>query len=161
MLVDRGAGRARCTLGPLSRNRGPVSKSSVAAAGLLVVALIGAPVAYTLGWVEIAIVLLTLPGVVAAVIALDVRSRLRRRVRGAEEWQRAVVRRLEQLPTAEAQPRARADVATYDDLIGTVRVIQAQYTGRLDHAQHSLDEAVRALRAHIDATTPEEMRTSE
>lgn len=138
-----------------------MSKSSIAAAVLVVVAVVGAPAAYTLGWVEIAIALVALPGAAAAVIAIDVRARLRRRAREAVAWQRAVTRRLAELPTAEAHRPARADGPTHDDLIGTVKVIQAQYTGRLDRAQRSLDEAVEALRAHLDAMPPEETRTPE
>lgn len=48
-------------------------------------------------------------------------------------------------------PPARAGVPTHEDLLGTVRVLQAQYEGRLDRAQSSLDEAVRALREQLDA----------
>lgn len=134
-----------------------MSKSSVVVGGLLVVALVGAPVAYALGWHEVVAALVTLPGVVAAVLALDVRTRLRERVRKAEAWQRALEMRVDKV-AAKARPPARAEAPTYDDLLGTVRVIQAQYTGRLDRAQSSLDEAVQALQAQLDAA---ETRTSE
>lgn len=51
------------------------------------------------------------------------------------------------------RPPARTGVPTHEDLIGTVRLIQAQYEGRLDRAQRSLDDAVRALH-RPDAPSP-------
>lgn len=138
-----------------------MSKSSIAAVGLLVVVLAGAPVAHALGWEAVTVALVALPGAVAAVVALDIRARLRERVRRAEAWQRTLERRVEAMATAQERPPARADVPTREDLVGTVGVLQAQYTGRLDRAQRSLDDAVQALRAHLDATTPGETRTTE
>lgn len=52
------------------------------------------------------------------------------------------------------QPKARADVVSPEDLRGTVRLIQAQYEGRLDRAQGSLDDAVRILRMQLGESTP-------
>src|SRR5690625_3228639 len=131
----------------------------------------------------VALALVALPGAVAAVLLLDIRTRLRVRTRRAASWQRGVderlsslegaVRRLpvhpevavpgdveravdaitERIQAAEnalERPPVRAGAATHEDLIGTVRVIQAQYEGRLDRAQASLDEAVRALRAELE-----------
>lgn len=150
---------------------------------LLVVAVIGAPLASSLSFDAVALGIVALPGAIAAALLLDVRTRIRVRHRRDEAMHRALERRFEELEraldelprrgqvataqdvrraaakveaevtssasrTVEAleRPPARAGVPTHEDLIGTVRVIQAQYEGRLDRAQRSLDEAVRALR---------------
>lgn len=122
-----------------------MSKSYLLAMTVVVVAVVGAPVAYALSWPALALALVAVPGAVAAAVALDVRRRLAERTRRAEAWQADLDRTLERLATAVARPPARADVPSHEDLLGTVRVIQAQYEGRIDRAQASLDEAVRAL----------------
>lgn len=122
-----------------------MSKSYLLAVAVLAVAVVGAPVAYALSWPALALALVAVPGALAAVVALDVRRRLAERTRRAEAWQADLDRRLESLATAVARPPARADVPSYEDLVGTVGVIQARYEGRIDRAQASLDEAVQAL----------------
>lgn len=122
-----------------------MSKSSLMAVAVAAVAVLGAPVAYLLSWPALAIALVAVPGALAAVIALDVRRRVAEQARRAETWRADLDRRLETLSTAVTRPPARADVPSYEDLVGTVGVIQARYEGRLDRAQASLDEAVQAL----------------
>lgn len=47
----------------------------------------------------------------------------------------------------QAEPAATAAPPTQQDVIGTVRVLQAQYLGRLDRLQGDVEEALAALRA--------------
>lgn len=42
-------------------------------------------------------------------------------------------------------PARTAPTTTHEDLLGTIRLLQAQYVGRLDRAQDSLDAATAAL----------------
>lgn len=46
-----------------------------------------------------------------------------------------------------AVPAASAPATTEEDLLGTIRLLQAQYVGRLDRAQDSLELATTALLA--------------
>lgn len=164
-----------------------MSRSKLLAVVLVVVAMIGAPVAQALSFEAVALGLVALPGVVAAALVLDVRTRGRVSARATAAWQRSADKRLgeleqalerlpqgaqvsgpddlnravqvitERIQAAEQtleRPPVRAGIPTHDDLIGTVRVIQAQYEGRLDRAQSSLDEAVRALRDQLAQASP-------
>lgn len=120
-------------------------------AGVVVAALavVGAPVAYALSWYEFTVLFLALQGAVVVAVALDIQRRVRMHIRRSNRWQGDTDRRINALSRVQ-QPRARADVATHEDLVGTVRVIQARYEGRLDRAQTSLNEAVRVLRTQVD-----------
>lgn len=69
-----------------------------------------------------------------------------RRARTLRPFVRKTVTAVAGAQTQEQGPRlAEADV------IGAVQVLQAQYTGRLDRMQESLDQAVAHLRAEGDA----------
>ena len=50
-------------------------------------------------------------------------------------------------PRPVAAPASAASTSTEEDLMGTIRLLQAQYVGRLDRAQDSLDLATAALLA--------------
>lgn len=100
---------------------------------LTVAAVIGA--AQRWWWLVVAcgMVLLT----VTLVVALDAD----RRARALRPYIRGEVARTGAAQVAQAPPVSEADV------IGAVRVLQAQYTGRLDRMQAALDEAVALVRA--------------
>lgn len=51
-------------------------------------------------------------------------------------------------------PTSVAPTAAPEDVVGAVRLLQAQYVGRLDRMQTTLDEALVALRDRDDASTP-------
>lgn len=71
-----------------------------------------------------------------------------RRVRGIRRFVRDEIRR--GAATAPALPTAPA--VTAEDVTGAVRVMQAQYTGRMDRMQTSLDEALASLAEHRSAS---------
>ena len=50
-----------------------------------------------------------------------------------------------------ATPSRTAPTTTQEDLLGMIRLLQAQYVGRLDRAQDSLDAATAALLAATSA----------
>lgn len=52
-----------------------------------------------------------------------------------------------------AAPAKAAPAATEEDLMGTIRLLQAQYVGRLDRAQDSLELATTALLAAAEERT--------
>lgn len=88
-----------------------------------------------------AMVLLT----AALVVALDAD----RRVRSLRPYIRDEVTR-----GGPAAPAQVAPPVSEVDVIGAVRVLQAQYTGRLDRMQAALDEAVALVRAEQSGTRP-------
>lgn len=71
-----------------------------------------------------------------------------RRMRGMRRFVRDEIRR--GAATAPALPTAPA--VTAEDVTGAVRVMQAQYTGRMDRMQTSLDEALASLAEHRSAS---------
>lgn len=69
-----------------------------------------------------------------------------RRTRSLRSFVRDQVRR--GVPVTGAQPApVPAPTVTHEDVIGAVRLMQAQYTGRLDRLQRSLEEALTQLAA--------------
>lgn len=53
-----------------------------------------------------------------------------------------------------AAPASSAPATTEEDLLGTIRLLQAQYVGRLDRAQDSLELATTALLAATQERDP-------
>lgn len=100
-------------------------------AGLLSLAATLAAVA-GLWWVVVLVV--TLLAAATLVVALDADRRIR-------ETRRFLHRELGRLEVAGAQQGRAAP--TTEDVVGTVRAIQAQYTGRLDRLQDAVEEVLR------------------
>lgn len=78
-----------------------------------------------------------------------------RRTRSLRRYVRDQVR--EVTPVVTVAPGSdvpvTAPTASPDDVVGTVRFLQAQYVGRLDRMQTALDEAIATLRDRGDATS--------
>lgn len=68
-----------------------------------------------------------------------------RRTRSLRNFVRDQLRRGVPVTGVPAAPAAPAPAATQEDVIGAVRMMQAQYTGRLDRMQRSLEEALSQL----------------
>ncbi|USQ80058.1 hypothetical protein NF556_21140 [Ornithinimicrobium faecis] len=105
------------------------------AAVLTVVAVVGALQEWW--WLVVGAAMLLLSAVL--IVAMDAD----RRVRGLRPYIRAEVARGAAVPTSAATPPTVSDA----DITGAVRVLQAQYTGRLDRMQTSVDEALAQLRS--------------
>lgn len=73
-----------------------------------------------------------------------------RRVRSLRRYVRDQVRE-----AAEVSPVGlpAAPAASPEDVVGAVRLLQAQYVGRLDRMQTALDEALGAVRDRDDTTS--------
>lgn len=119
----------------------------LAALIVVVLTVVATPITYALGWYELTVLLLAIPGAVASAVALDVHRRVSRDGQRSRRWQKEMDRQVAVLQ----RPPARADALTHEDLLGAIRLIQDQHEGRLERAQSSLDEAVRTLRAHLPA----------
>ncbi len=90
-------------------------------------------------------------GMVLLSLTLLVAMDADRRARALRPYIRGEVTRGGQLTqAATAQPPTVSET----DVIGTVRVLQAQYTGRMDRMQAALDEALAQLSARQDADRP-------
>lgn len=114
--------------------------AGAALAGVLtVVAVVGAVQEWW--WLVVAAAMVLLSAVL--VVAMDAD----RRVRGLRPYIRAEVARGGGALTAAATPPPVTDA----DITGAVRVLQAQYTGRLDRLQTSVEEALAQLRAQGEA----------
>lgn len=74
-----------------------------------------------------------------------------RRVRALRPFVRKTLAAVSGVQTQEQVQAPRLAEA---DVIGAVQVLQAQYTGRLDRMQESLDQAVAHLRAEGEAPQP-------
>ncbi|MBW8173043.1 hypothetical protein K0651_08285 [Ornithinimicrobium sp. Arc0846-15] len=91
-------------------------------------------------------------------VALDAwrRVRMTRRI-VRKELAKELARQLsESAPGMDDEGLARANtphLIEQADLIGSMRVLQAQYVGRMDRMQASIDDAVRRLEATGDAST--------
>lgn len=117
----------------------------LAALIVVVLAVVATPITYAIGWYELTVLLLATPAAMASAVALDVHRRVSRDGQRSRRWQKEIDRQVAILQ----RPPARADGLTHEDLLGAIRVIQAQHEGRLERAQGSLDEAVRTLRANL------------
>lgn len=123
-----------------------------AVVGLVLVALLVTGVALE-AWT-----LAALAGGVLALTVLVVQLDTWRRTRSLRDFVKTEVRRSAghvstSLPTDLAVPRRSA--VTEDDVMGAVRLMQAQYTGRLDRMQRALDDAVDRLGATGPGSGPD------
>lgn len=121
----------------------------VVAIAIAVVLTVTAVVAVVLEWwwLVAAAAMTLLSAAFLAALDADRRVRaLRPYIRG--EFGRSILRGKAGKPVLEAPPVSDVDV------IGAVRVLQAQYTGRLDRMQESIDQAVAVVRAEGRAATP-------
>lgn len=100
--------------------------------GLVLSAIATVAAAVGWWWVVVASSMGLLTG--AMVLALDGW----RRVRDMRRFLHAELRQLKEVEGPQVRPCASAD-----DVVGTVRALQAQYTGRLDRLQDSVDEVLR------------------
>lgn len=116
--------------------------AGAALAGVLtVVAVVGALQQWW--WLVVAAAMLLLSAVLVVAVDAD------RRVRGLRPYIRAeVARGGGGALTAAATPPPVTDA----DITGAVRVLQAQYTGRLDRMQTSVEETLAQLRAQAEGT---------
>ncbi|QDO87111.1 hypothetical protein FNH13_01210 [Ornithinimicrobium ciconiae] len=104
------------------------------AAGLTVVAVIGAALQWW--WLVVAAVMVLLSATFLAAVDAD------RRVRALRPFVKQAVHQ-----AAGETVQEQAPGLTATDVIGAVQVLQAQYTGRMDRMQASLEHAVAQLRA--------------
>ncbi|WP_151523737.1 hypothetical protein [Serinicoccus kebangsaanensis] len=93
-------------------------------------------------------VLVSLAAGVFGALILVVQVDTWRRTRTLRNYLRDEIRRSGAQPVvapAPSAPRHRAPAPTQDDVLGVVRVMQAQYTGRLDRMQTTLEHALAQL----------------
>ena len=110
--------------------------AGAALAGILtVVAVIGA--LWEWWWLVVGAAMVLLSAIL--VVAMDAD----RRVRRLRPYIRSEVARGGNSQTATATPPPVSDL----DVTGAVRILQAQYTGRLDRMQSSVEETLAQLRA--------------
>lgn len=120
----------------------------LAVAGVAVLLLIaGATVAYSRGSGELTVLLLGLVAGAAAIAALDANQKVRWQQRHFTRWQRTSEQRLTAVEDELLRRGAHVEAATKDDVLGTVKLMQEQYIGRLDRAQTELERATASLRA--------------
>lgn len=110
--------------------------------GLLIAAVLVVGVALQI-WVLAAVAVGLL---LAAILAVQLDTW--RRTRSLRNFVRDQIRR-QPVDPAAFSPSAPSSV-TRDDVVGAVRLMQAQYTGRLDRLQRSLDEALSELASRTD-----------
>lgn len=111
------------------------------AAGLTVVAVIGAALQWW--WLVAAAVMILLSATFLAAVDAD------RRVRSLRPFVKQTVNQ-----AAGETAQEQAPSLTDADVIGAVQVLQAQYTGRMDRMQASLEHAVARLRAEGETGQP-------
>ncbi|GAA5159936.1 hypothetical protein [Ornithinimicrobium tianjinense] len=107
-------------------------KVLLAGAALGAAACVLAVVGALLGWWWLVALVTTALLTAVLLVALDAHNRVRAL--------RATLR-----TELDAQRGAGRAAPTTDDVVGTVRALQAQYTGRLDRLQDSVDAALRRL----------------
>lgn len=128
----------------------------IAVAGLgIVLLVVGAALAYERDAEVVTVVILGLVAGVAALAALDANQRVREQQRYLERWKKSSGQRLRVVEDELLRRGAQVKAVTQDDVLGTVKLLQEQYVGRLDHAQAELEQAVAALRATARDTRPE------
>jgi len=135
------------SLGPVVPRGLNVSKKLVLAAVGVLVLVAGAAVAYAYDVGALTVVLLGLVAGLAALSALDANQRVRQQHRQVVRWQKSAQERLAAVEDELLRRGARVEAATQDDVLGTVKLLQEQYVGRLDRAQAELEQAAAALRA--------------
>lgn len=128
-------------------------KLALAALGILLL-VAGAAVAAARDAGFVAVILLGLVVGAGALAALDANQRVRGLHRQLAHWQKANQQRMAVVEDELLRRAARAEAATQDDVLGTVRLIQEQYVGRLDRAQAELEEAAAALRHAAGSSQP-------
>lgn len=109
------------------------------AAALSVVGLVGAVL--ELWWLVVLAGMALLSGTFLAALDAD------RRVRSLRPYIRGEVVRSSRAPKAPKPAAAQTPAVSEVDIVGAVKVLQAQYVGRMDRMQTSLDEAVSLVRA--------------
>ncbi|GAA1149568.1 hypothetical protein [Ornithinicoccus hortensis] len=77
-----------------------------------------------------------------------------RRVRSLRPYIRGEVVRSSRAPKAPKPAATQSPAVSEVDIVGAVKVLQAQYVGRMDRLQTSLDEAVALVRDERAATPP-------
>lgn len=128
----------------------------LAVAGLAIMLfVVGAAVAYVRDAGVITVVLLGLIVGIAALAALDTNQKIRRQQRNFSRWQKASEQRMTVVEDELLRRGAHVKAATQDDVLGTVKLMQEQYIGRLDRAQADFEQAAAALRAATGAARPE------
>lgn len=128
-------------------------KLALAALGILLL-VAGAAVAAARDAGFVAVMLLGLVVGAGALAALDANQRVRALHRQLARWQKANKQRMAVVEDELLRRAARAEAATQDDVLGTVKLIQEQYVGRLDRAQAELAEAAAALRHAAGSSQP-------
>ncbi|MEE6283148.1 hypothetical protein [Georgenia sunbinii] len=124
----------------------------VAVAGLGVLLLVvAAAVAYQLDAEVVTVALLGIVAGAAALAAMNTNQQMRRLRRQISRWQKASEQRLVVIEDEMLRRGAHVEAATRDDVLGTVKLMQEQYVGRLDRAQGDLEQAVAALRVATSA----------
>lgn len=131
-----------------------MKKLAIAGAGILVL-VAGAAVAHAAGAGTVTVILLGLVAGAAALAALDTGQKVRRQQRHLSRWQKVAEQRLVALEEELLRRGAHVEAATQDDVLGTVKLMQEQYVGRLDRARDELEQAAAALRAAAGTTRPE------
>lgn len=121
-------------------------KVLLGAAGLGVLA-VGSVIALAVGQEVLAAAAVVLMILAIGVLVLDAATTLRRTQRQLQKLTKAVrsAERATPAPPPPGPGMSVGPVAGEADLIGTIRLLQAQYVGRLDRAQASLEAAVERL----------------
>lgn len=127
------------------RRGSAVRKLAVAGLALLLL-VVGAAVAHDRGAGVVTVVLLGLVGGAAALAAIDTNQKVRRQQRSLSRWQKASEQRMTVVEDELLRRGAHVRTATQDDVLGTVKLMQEQYVGRLDRAQAELEQATVRLR---------------
>ncbi|WP_152192647.1 hypothetical protein [Georgenia satyanarayanai] len=130
-------------------------KKLAVAALVILVLVIGAAVAYDRGAGVLTIGLLGLVAGAGTLAAIDANQKVRRQQRHFSRWQKASERRMSVVEEELLRRGAHVEAATQDDVLGTVRLMQEQYLGRLDRARGELEQAAAALRGAAGTTRPE------
>lgn len=141
------------------------SKLLVAAIGAVSIVLSGLVVigVSTQQWVLVSLAAVLLVNG-TLLVALDAwrRVRMTRRI-VRRELAKELTRQLSQsTPGMDDEGLARANtphLIEQADLIGSMRVLQAQYVGRMDRMQASIDDAVRRLESGANSSTSSDQQT--
>lgn len=114
-----------------------LSRIALVALAALAVLTLAALVGILGGWWRLTAAALALDLLVIGVVAADTNRQVRRNARRLQRGVRAV--------SHDAMPVAPRSSAGRGDDGGVARILQAQYVGRLDRAQSSLEEAAAEL----------------